>query len=106
LVFTKANFYQTKMSFSHFRKKTLLESWKFGVYLAIPFIAVYVIAAPENMRSLLQYKQYVVYPPEGPRPPVGTREEVLKGVKELREQQKQARMQAQTSGNGAVSNDH
>jgi protein PET100, fungi type len=79
---------------SNFTRKGLLESWKFGVYLTIPFVAVYVIAAPENMRALLQYKQYVVYPPEGPRPPVGTREEVLKGVKELREQQRQKRLLA------------
>jgi len=76
------------------RKKGLLESWKFFVYLTIPFFAVYVVAAPKNMRNFLEYKQYVVYPPEGPRPPTGTKEEVQKAAKELREQQKKKREEA------------
>ena len=77
------------------KRKGLLETWKFAVYLAIPVIAVYVIADPKNMRHLLEYKQYVVYPPEGPRPPVGTREEVLKASKEMKEQQRKLQQQKQ-----------
>ena len=78
-----------------FFKKSLLESWKFAVYLTIPFFAVYVIAQPHNMKQLLEYKQYVVYPPEGPRPPVGTREEIKKRSKEILADHKAKQQQQQ-----------
>ena len=79
-----------------FFKKSLLESWKFGVYLTIPIFTVYVIAAPHNMKSLLEYKQYVVYPPEGPRPPTGTKAEIIKASKDmLAEHKKEQELRAQ-----------
>lgn len=86
-----------------FQRKSLLETWKFMVYLTIPVFAVYVVAAPANMRSFLNYKQYVVYPPEGPRPPTGTREEVMKAAKEIRAEQKRKQQDFALGGSSETS---
>lgn len=74
-----------------FLKRSLIESWKFGVYLMIPIFTVYVIAQPHNMKTLLEYKQYVVYPPEGPRPPTGSKEEIKRKTREILDEQKAKR---------------
>ena len=51
------------------RKWGMLEVFKFAVYLAIPVGMVAVVAEPKNMKELLYRTQYIVYPPEGPKPP-------------------------------------
>jgi len=68
-----------------FSKKAALEAWKFTVYLVAPVGTVALITDPLNMRSLLEQKQYIVYPPEGPRPP-RNREEARIMYKELQAQ--------------------
>eukprot|EP00898_Chlorokybus_atmophyticus_P002316 jgi/Chlat1/3085/Chrsp21S03325 len=50
--------------------KKLLEVFKFGVYLAIPVsLTAFFVASPSNLESVIENRRYVVYPPEGPRPP-------------------------------------
>mmetsp|Transcript_33450 Transcript_33450/g.40993 ORF Transcript_33450/g.40993 Transcript_33450/m.40993 type:complete len:84 (+) Transcript_33450:296-547(+) len=45
-----------------------LEMFKFGVYLTIPVLTVMFFNTPEAIKALIEKKQYIVYPPEGPRP--------------------------------------
>eukprot|EP00186_Timspurckia_oligopyrenoides_P000779 CAMPEP_0182444492 /NCGR_PEP_ID=MMETSP1172-20130603/2928_1 /TAXON_ID=708627 /ORGANISM="Timspurckia oligopyrenoides, Strain CCMP3278" /LENGTH=61 /DNA_ID=CAMNT_0024640057 /DNA_START=96 /DNA_END=281 /DNA_ORIENTATION=+ len=45
------------------------------LYLSVPIFSVYVIASEKNLNRILEWQSYVVYPPEGPRPPDG--EEML-----------------------------
>ena len=47
-----------------------LEAFKFGVYVSVPIFMTVVFAAnPENLESIIKSHSYVVYPPEGPKPP-------------------------------------
>jgi len=56
--------------------KGSLEVFKFSLYLAIPVGALWMATDPLKMRRLLESTKYVVYPPEGPRPPTGSLSEV------------------------------
>ena len=66
-----------------FRRKSALEIFKFSVYVTIPILTVWCIASPYNLKQLVEFQRYIVYPPEGPRPPLGSKEDVAKGKKEL-----------------------
>ena len=59
----------------------LLEVFKLGCYLAIPIgmTAVFTFN-PDNLDAIIKSRSYVVYPPEGPRPP--SNEELWKQMKE------------------------
>ena len=47
-----------------------LEVFKFAVYLSVPiFLTVTFAANPTNLESIIRKHAYVVYPPEGPKPP-------------------------------------
>jgi len=50
--------------------------FKFGVYLTIPVLTVMFFNTPEAIKALIEKKQYIVYPPEGPRPIRGSKEEI------------------------------
>ncbi|XP_031487309.1 uncharacterized protein LOC116255578 [Nymphaea colorata] len=50
--------------------KGLLEVAKFGIYVAIPIVMMYTFAYDsKNLERIMGNRSYVVYPPEGPRPP-------------------------------------
>ncbi|XP_020520130.1 uncharacterized protein LOC18429550 isoform X2 [Amborella trichopoda] len=50
--------------------KGLLEIAKFGLYVTIPIILMYNFAYDtKNLQRIMGNRSYVVYPPEGPRPP-------------------------------------
>ncbi|KAK4746714.1 hypothetical protein SAY87_025751 [Trapa incisa] len=50
--------------------KGILEIAKFGLYVAIPIVLMYTFANnTKNLRKFMGNKAYIVYPPEGPRPP-------------------------------------
>ncbi|KAF3324385.1 hypothetical protein FCM35_KLT11852 [Carex littledalei] len=50
--------------------KGLLEIGKFAVYVAVPVALTYAVATEnKTFQKLMGLKPYVVYPPEGPRPP-------------------------------------
>jgi len=47
-----------------------LEAFKFGLYLAVPVcLTVMVAYNPDMLNKVIKNRTYVVYPPEGPRPP-------------------------------------
>ena len=47
-----------------------LEAFKFATYLTGPiFLTVVFAANPENLEAIIKHHSYVVYPPEGPKPP-------------------------------------
>jgi len=47
-----------------------LEAFKFATYLTVPiFLTVVFAANPENLEAIIKHHSYVVYPPEGPKPP-------------------------------------
>ncbi|CAL5221165.1 g3305 [Coccomyxa viridis] len=53
-----------------------LEVFKFGCYLSIPVLmTVFVAGNPGRLEAIIKNRAYVVYPPEGPRPP--TAEELI-----------------------------
>ena len=44
--------------------------FKFAVYVSVPiFLTVTFAANPVNLESIIRRHAYVVYPPEGPKPP-------------------------------------
>ncbi|XP_057816773.1 uncharacterized protein LOC131030103 [Cryptomeria japonica] len=50
--------------------KGILEVVKFGVYVTVPIFLMYAVANnSDTMQKLMKNHSYVVYPPEGPRPP-------------------------------------
>ncbi|CAM6128025.1 unnamed protein product [Calypogeia fissa] len=65
-------------------RKGALEVFKFGCYVTIPIVMMAVFAyAPKNLEKIIRNRAYVVYPPEGPRPPTGDEiREMLKKTKQ------------------------
>ncbi|XP_022958891.1 uncharacterized protein LOC111460043 [Cucurbita moschata] len=61
--------------------KGILEIAKFGIYVTVPIFLMYTFA--NNSKNLQKFigKSYIVYPPEGPRPP--SPEEVREMAREL-----------------------
>ena len=60
---TRARHYMTKPRYG-------LEVFKFAVYVSVPiFLTVTFAANPTNLESIIRKHAYVVYPPEGPKPP-------------------------------------
>ncbi|XP_026657137.1 uncharacterized protein LOC120107755 [Phoenix dactylifera] len=51
--------------------KGMLEIAKFAAYVAVPIAVVCAVAADSSrtLHKFLGFRPYVVYPPEGPRPP-------------------------------------
>ncbi|XP_010936017.1 uncharacterized protein [Elaeis guineensis] len=48
----------------------LLEIGKFAVYVTIPIVLTYAVATDsKTLHKIMGFRHYVVYPPEGPRPP-------------------------------------
>ncbi|CAD6220866.1 unnamed protein product [Miscanthus lutarioriparius] len=48
----------------------ILEIAKFGVYVSVPVALTYLVATDsKTLKKLMGLRPYVVYPPEGPRPP-------------------------------------
>jgi protein PET100 len=62
----------------------ILEIFKFTIYVSLPIGVIYVISDPKNLRKMLDSTQYVVYPPEGPRPPTGSLEDVRAHAAQLK----------------------
>ncbi|CAA6660247.1 unnamed protein product [Spirodela intermedia] len=50
--------------------KGILEIAKFAIYVTVPIGLTYAVATnSKTLQKLMGYRSYVVYPPEGPRPP-------------------------------------
>ncbi|KAB2039968.1 hypothetical protein ERO13_D02G041800v2 [Gossypium hirsutum] len=62
--------------------KGVLEIAKFGLYVTIPIVLMYTFANnTKNLQKFMGNRSYVVYPPEGPRPP--SPEELREMAREL-----------------------
>eukprot|EP00216_Chloropicon_sp_CCMP2111_P003726 CAMPEP_0198234846 /NCGR_PEP_ID=MMETSP1446-20131203/729_1 /TAXON_ID=1461542 ORGANISM="Unidentified sp, Strain CCMP2111" /NCGR_SAMPLE_ID=MMETSP1446 /ASSEMBLY_ACC=CAM_ASM_001112 /LENGTH=73 /DNA_ID=CAMNT_0043915671 /DNA_START=56 /DNA_END=277 /DNA_ORIENTATION=- len=62
-----------------------LEAFKFAVYLAVPVGLTVAVAFDRNViEKVIQNRMYVVYPPEGPKPP--TNEELWAAIEKKRAQ--------------------
>lgn len=62
--------------------KGILEIAKFGVYVTVPIVLMYAFANnTKNLQKFMGNRSYVVYPPEGPRPP--SPEEMREMAREL-----------------------
>ena len=63
-----------------------MESAKFFLYLSLPIFAMVVYADPVNMTKIINATNFVKYPKESPRPPIG--KDLLKhdGYKKGREE--------------------
>jgi protein PET100 len=68
-------------------KKGWLEVFKFGCYVSIPIVMTVAIAgSPDRLAAIIKSRSYVVYPPEGPRPPSADEmQEMIKQRKAQRE---------------------
>lgn len=63
--------------------KGILEIAKFALYVSIPIAMMYTFANnSENLQKVMGNRSYVVYPPEGPRPP--SPEELREMAREMR----------------------
>jgi protein PET100 len=72
-----------------------LEAFKFGVYVSVPIFMTVVFAAnPENLESIIKSHSYVVYPPEGPKPPTA------KEMKRIVEANKKKRVDVEGTKSG------
>ncbi|KAF8388161.1 hypothetical protein HHK36_026827 [Tetracentron sinense] len=50
--------------------KGILEIAKFALYVSVPIAMMYTFANnTKNLQKFMGNRSYVVYPPEGPRPP-------------------------------------
>ncbi|CAA2967956.1 uncharacterized protein LOC111382369 [Olea europaea var. sylvestris] len=62
--------------------KGILEIAKFAVYVSVPIGLMYFFANnTRNLQKVINNRQYVVYPPEAPRPP--SPEEMREMAREL-----------------------
>uniref|UniRef100_A0A2P2Q9X3 Uncharacterized protein LOC105632072 n=1 Tax=Rhizophora mucronata TaxID=61149 RepID=A0A2P2Q9X3_RHIMU len=69
--------------------KGILEIAKFGVYVAVPIILMYTFANnTKNLQKFMGNRSYIVYPPEGPRPP--SPEELREMARQLARERKNA----------------
>ncbi|KAK9800333.1 hypothetical protein WJX73_004275 [Symbiochloris irregularis] len=51
-------------------KWAALEVFKFSLYVTMPAVLTYIVVAqPELLQNIIKNRSYIVYPPEGPRPP-------------------------------------
>ncbi|CAI7908342.1 unnamed protein product [Closterium sp. NIES-53] len=65
-------------------RKGFLEVFKFACYVGIPIAMMVTFANnQDNLEAIIRNRAYVIYPPEGPRPP--TAEEV-RGLAQRRQQ--------------------
>lgn len=65
--------------------KAFLEVFKFGCYVGIPIVMMLAFANnSENLEKIIRNRAYVVYPPEGPKPP--TAEEIRELAKKNKQQ--------------------
>ena len=77
----------TARRMSSARPRFSLELFKFATYLSIPIAMTVAFAAnPENLETIIKRHAYVVYPPEGPKPP--TNAEMKKIVEANRKKRK------------------
>mmetsp|Transcript_11686 Transcript_11686/g.18883 ORF Transcript_11686/g.18883 Transcript_11686/m.18883 type:complete len:130 (-) Transcript_11686:131-520(-) len=53
-------------------KRAPLEIFKFSVYIILPIATIAYISEPKAMRDLIESRRYIIYPPEGDRPPQGS----------------------------------
>lgn len=69
------------------REKAALEVFKFAVYLAVPISLTVLVAYNRPMlEAVIKNRMYVVYPPEGPRPPTNN-EELYEHMRRMQERQ-------------------
>ncbi|XP_018839438.1 uncharacterized protein LOC121245898 [Juglans microcarpa x Juglans regia] len=62
--------------------KGILEIAKFGIYVTVPIVLMYAFANnTKNIQKFMGNHSYIVYPPEGPRPP--SPEELREMAREL-----------------------
>ncbi|ONK74375.1 uncharacterized protein A4U43_C03F5580 [Asparagus officinalis] len=62
--------------------KGMLEIAKFAVYVSVPIALTYAVATEsKTLQKLMGLRPYVVYPPEGPKPP--SPEELREMAREL-----------------------
>jgi hypothetical protein len=74
-----------------------LEVFKAIVIVGLPIVATIVYSDPEVMRQIIDSTQYVIYPPEAPRPPQDY-DEMDKMMKEM-EQAAKVRREKEKIGN-------
>eukprot|EP00635_Sarcinochrysidales_sp_CCMP3193_P009317 CAMPEP_0118920272 /NCGR_PEP_ID=MMETSP1166-20130328/18984_1 /TAXON_ID=1104430 /ORGANISM="Chrysoreinhardia sp, Strain CCMP3193" /LENGTH=66 /DNA_ID=CAMNT_0006860809 /DNA_START=385 /DNA_END=585 /DNA_ORIENTATION=+ len=48
-----------------------MEIFRFSLYVTLPIFATYVYSDPQVMQQIITRLNYVIYPPEAERPPVG-----------------------------------
>ena len=48
-----------------------LQAMRLGLYVCLPVLATVVYSDPVVMRQIITKLNYIIYPAEGPRPPVG-----------------------------------
>mmetsp|Transcript_8608 Transcript_8608/g.15929 ORF Transcript_8608/g.15929 Transcript_8608/m.15929 type:complete len:82 (+) Transcript_8608:62-307(+) len=72
------------------RQGVALEAFKFALYLAVPISLTFFVAFnPTMLDKVIKNRMYVVYPPEGPRPP--TNEELWEKIREKKNKEEQGR---------------
>mmetsp|Transcript_2112 Transcript_2112/g.4284 ORF Transcript_2112/g.4284 Transcript_2112/m.4284 type:complete len:86 (+) Transcript_2112:124-381(+) len=74
------------------RSKAALEVYKFALYISIPITMTFgLVFNPERMEYVTNAFGYVVYPPEGPKPPT------MDELKVIVAEKKQVEMRAEQS---------
>eukprot|EP00514_Thraustochytrium_sp_LLF1b_P006891 CAMPEP_0184532158 /NCGR_PEP_ID=MMETSP0198_2-20121128/13997_1 /TAXON_ID=1112570 /ORGANISM="Thraustochytrium sp., Strain LLF1b" /LENGTH=171 /DNA_ID=CAMNT_0026924695 /DNA_START=51 /DNA_END=567 /DNA_ORIENTATION=+ len=64
---------------------TPLEVFKFSLYLILPVCTIAVFNQPKMIEKLIKTREYIVYPPEAERPPIGQKEAIEQRIMEARE---------------------
>jgi hypothetical protein len=56
-----------------------------SITLAVPVVTIFVFNQPDMMKRVIEAREYIVYPPEGPKPPIGNKKDIEDALKALRE---------------------
>ncbi|GBG29660.1 Protein PET100-like, mitochondrial [Hondaea fermentalgiana] len=65
-------------------RRAPLEMFKFSVYILLPIATIAYVSQPESIDKLIRAREYIVYPPEGKRPPQGSKNEIAEALTRIK----------------------
>jgi hypothetical protein len=51
----------------------------------VPVVTIGIFNQPAMMKRIIESQEYIIYPPEGPKPPTGNKKDIEDALKALRE---------------------
>jgi hypothetical protein len=51
----------------------------------VPVVTIGIFNQPDMMKRIIEAREYIIYPAEGPKPPTGNKKDIEDALKTLRE---------------------